>query len=105
MSAPDAKALPPAPVITMTRTDLSERKSCMSSSAASHMSSEIALWRSGLLRIIQPTPFSFFESIFSLGIHAFLFLLAHDLFHLAAHAHRGRVRIHRDVGPAHRLPR
>ena len=72
MSAPEAKALPPAPVITITRTDLSARKSCIASMAAVHISSEIALWRSGLLRMIQPTPFSFFAISFSLGIRRFL---------------------------------
>ena len=44
----------------------------MISSAASHISSEIALWRSGLLKIIQPTPSSFFAIILSLGIAVLL---------------------------------
>ena len=72
MSAPEAKALPPAPVTTMTRTDGSALKSAMISSAASHMSSEIALCRSGLLKIIQPTPPSLREIIFSLGMRRLL---------------------------------
>src|SRR4051794_4976001 len=68
MSAPEANALPPAPVTTMTRTAGSAAKLAMISSAASHMSSEIALCRSGLLKIIQPTPSSTREIIFSLAI-------------------------------------
>ena len=72
MSAPEAKALPPAPVTTMTRTDGSAPKSAMISSAASHISSEIALWRSGLLKIIQPTPPSLREIILSLCIAVLL---------------------------------
>ena len=68
MSAPDANALPPAPEITITRTAGSAAKSAMISSAASHISSEIALWRCGLFRIIQPTPSSFLAIILSLGI-------------------------------------
>src|SRR5262245_43294816 len=105
MSAPEANALPPAPVTTITRIDLSARKSCIASIAALHISSEIALWRSTLLRVIQPTPFSFFAMIFSLRINAFPFLLPHGGFHLATHAHRGIVRIERHVAPLHRLPR
>jgi hypothetical protein len=68
MSAPDANALPPEPVSTITRTDGSAAKPCMISSAASHISSEIALWRSGLLKIIQPTPSCVLEIILSVGI-------------------------------------
>src|SRR5215207_9262240 len=68
MSAPDANALPPAPVTTITRTDGSALKSAMISSAASHMSSEMALWRSGLLKIIQPTPSALRDIIRSLGM-------------------------------------
>src|SRR5262245_33976141 len=99
MSAPEAKALPPAPVTTITRTDLSARKSCIASMAALHISSEIALWRSGLFSVIQPTPFSFFAMILSLGIHPVPFFLAHQLLHLAAHAHRSRVGVVGDVAP------
>src|SRR6185436_13370851 len=100
MSAPEANAFPPAPVITMTRTDLSARKSSIASMAAVHISREIALWRSGLLRISQPTPFSFLAMIFSLGINPFPFFFTQELLHLAAHAHRGRACVHRDVCPA-----
>jgi hypothetical protein len=56
MSAPDTKDLVPAPRTTITRTDASSSKSRTISIAASHMSSDTALWRSGLLKIIQPMP-------------------------------------------------
>src|SRR6185369_6833510 len=61
-------ALPPAPVSTITRTDGSAVKSAIASSAASHISSEIAFSFSGLLKIIQPTPSAFFAISFSLAI-------------------------------------
>src|SRR5262245_20526314 len=105
MSAPDANALPPAPVTTTTRTDLSDLKSCIASMAAVHISSEMALCRSILFRMIQPTPFSFLEINFSLGIHAFLFPFPENLLHFAARAHRGRIRVECDVRPLDRLAR
>jgi hypothetical protein len=50
-SAPDTKALPPAPVSTTTRTSASLANSSRISLKAAHISSETALWRSGLLKI------------------------------------------------------
>src|SRR6185295_11256872 len=70
MSAPEANALPPAPVTTITRTDASALKSAIASSAASHISSEIAFSFSGLLKLIQPMPSAFFTISFSLAIAA-----------------------------------
>jgi hypothetical protein len=49
MSAPDTNALLPAPVSTTTRNESSRAKSSMMRPVAAHMSSDIALWRSGLL--------------------------------------------------------
>src|ERR1700680_3764248 len=59
MSAPETNALPPAPVTTMTRTPSSFSKSSMICAAACHMSSETALWRAGLLKMMRPTAPSF----------------------------------------------
>src|SRR5256885_1372248 len=55
MSAPETKAFPPAPVSTTTRTSSSAAKSVRMRAAASHMSSETALWRAGLSKITVPT--------------------------------------------------
>src|SRR5258707_13109975 len=68
MSAPETKALPPAPERTTTRIELSLAKSCRISSAASHISSEVALCRSGLLKIIDPIGPSLRESILSVAM-------------------------------------
>src|SRR5262245_34016022 len=68
MSAPETKALPPAPVMTMTRTALSATKSRRIASAASHISSDTALWRSGLLKVITPIAPRFSASILSVGM-------------------------------------
>src|SRR6201990_467998 len=65
MSAPDTKALPPAPVTTTTRMLLSVLKSSRKPSAASHISSETALWRSGLLKVREPILPSLRDSILS----------------------------------------
>src|SRR3954466_11052708 len=55
MSAPDMKARPPAPASTITRIASSREKSSMISGTASHISTDTALCRAGLLKIIQPT--------------------------------------------------
>src|SRR4051794_18307273 len=55
MSAPDMKARPPAPASTITRVASSREKSSMISGTASHISTDTALCRAGLLKIIQPT--------------------------------------------------
>src|SRR5882672_12310594 len=68
MSAPDTKALPPAPVITTTRTSSSAAKPSMIRLAASHMSSDTALWRSGLLKVMYPTCPSLRDSILSVWV-------------------------------------
>src|SRR5215472_15582780 len=70
MSAPETKALPPAPVITTTRTSLSLAKPSMIRLAASHISNETALWRSGLLKIMYPTCPSLRDSILSVWVMA-----------------------------------
>src|SRR5437899_6735053 len=59
MSAPETKARPPAPLTTMTRTASSRSKSSMIRVTASHISSETALWRAGLLKIRRPIGPSF----------------------------------------------
>src|SRR5512143_2577451 len=56
MSAPDTKALPPAPVSTTTRTSGSSRNSVSARPNPSHISSDMALRLSGLLKVITPTP-------------------------------------------------
>src|SRR5216683_6532983 len=63
MSAPETNALPPAPVTTMTRIASSFSKSSMICATACHMSSETALWRAGLLKMMRPTAPSFSASI------------------------------------------
>src|ERR1700693_3920361 len=68
MSAPDTKALPPAPVTTTTRISLSAAKSARMPCAASHISSDTALCRSGLLKIRVPTPPSLRDSILSVCV-------------------------------------
>src|SRR5258708_13336007 len=62
------KALLPAPVTTRTRTSGSAANFSTISPAAVHISSDTALWRSGLLKIIQPIPPSFFAIILSVGM-------------------------------------
>src|SRR4051794_6522214 len=54
MSAPDTKALPPAPATTTQRISSSPSSSARMRGTASHMSSETALCRAGLLKSIQP---------------------------------------------------
>src|SRR3954447_11222140 len=56
MSAPDTKALPPPPRRITTRTVASSRKAVSASPNPSHISSDIALRLSGLLKVITPTP-------------------------------------------------
>src|SRR5262249_50899698 len=68
MSAPDTKALPPAPVITTVRTPSSLAKSLMIRLAASHISSETALCFAGLLKIMYPTLPSRRDSILSVWV-------------------------------------
>src|SRR5579875_495213 len=65
MSAPDTKALPPAPLTTMTRIASSRSKSSRMDWTASHISSETALRRAGLLKIRWPTAPSFLAIILS----------------------------------------
>src|SRR5712675_1884479 len=67
MSAPETNDLPPAPVRTTTRTSSSLAKSSRIFAAACHISSDTALCRSGLLKIIVPTCPSLRASILSLG--------------------------------------
>src|SRR3979411_1396711 len=68
MSAPDTKALPPAPVITTTRTSSSLAKSPMIRIAACHMSNETALWRAGLLKIMYPVRPTLRDTILSVSV-------------------------------------
>src|SRR5204862_2364671 len=65
MSAPDTKAVPPAPVSTTTRMSESLRHSASMAAVASHISSETALRRSGLLKVTVPTWPSLRNSILS----------------------------------------
>jgi hypothetical protein len=62
MSAPDTKALSPAPVTTTTRIAGSFSKSSRMTGIASHMSDEVALCLAGLLKTIRPTG-PFFSAI------------------------------------------
>src|SRR5690349_19444904 len=59
MSAPETKARPPAPLTTMTRTASSRSKSSMMRVTPSHISSDTALCRAGLLKISRPIAPSF----------------------------------------------
>src|SRR5216684_976785 len=68
MSAPETKALPPAPDSTTTRIAGSLAKSARISFAACHISSEVALSRSGLLKIIVPIGPSLRAIILSVGM-------------------------------------
>ena len=67
MSAPDANALPPAPLITTARTERSPAKSSTATVTASHIASEIALRRSGWLKVSQPMPSALRARILSVG--------------------------------------
>jgi len=58
ISAPETKALSPAPIMTTTRMSSSAWKSFMAWPTASHMAMDTALRRAGLLKISQPTPSS-----------------------------------------------
>src|SRR5579872_516381 len=64
MSAPDTKALLPAPVRITTRTDESSANSSRISPSPVHISSDMALRFSGWLNVTSPTPSSFAASIF-----------------------------------------
>src|ERR1700677_5385541 len=68
MSAPDTKALPPARVSPTTRISLSAAKPLSMLVVASHISSDTALCRSGLLKVTMPTPPSLRESILSVWV-------------------------------------
>src|SRR5215216_1166378 len=65
ISAPDTKALPPAPVRTITRTSSSAANCSSMWAVASHISRDTALCRCGLLKMMVPTPPSLRESILS----------------------------------------
>ena len=56
MSAPETKALSPAPCMTTTRTSSSAWNRSTMSTMARFISIFMALRRSGLLKVIQPTP-------------------------------------------------
>src|SRR5579864_6518410 len=56
MSAPDIKALSPAPVRITTRTLSSSRNSISAVPNPSHISIDMALRFSGLLKVMMPTP-------------------------------------------------
>src|SRR6185312_12237537 len=67
MSAPEMKALSPAPLRTMTRTSGSRSKWPRMTGIACHMSSDSALRRAGLLNTIQPIAPSISAIMRSLG--------------------------------------
>jgi hypothetical protein len=68
MSAPDTNALPPAPVTTSTRTSSSLANSSRMRVPACHISSDTALCRAGLLKVIVPTRPSLPASILSVMV-------------------------------------
>ena len=68
MSAPDTKALSPAPVTTMTRIAGSFSKSSRMTGIASHMSVEVALCFCGLLKTSRPTGPSFSAIMLGVGL-------------------------------------
>src|SRR5271170_3450503 len=63
MSAPETKALLPAPVRITTRTELSAANSSRISPRPTHISTDMALRFSGWLKVISPIPSSFAASI------------------------------------------
>src|SRR5262245_19954021 len=87
MSAPDTNALPPAPESTTTRTASSRPNASRILGTACHMSTETALWRAGLLNVIQPTAPSLraimrsvpVSMVFSIGVPAAKLAVLHDL--------------------------
>src|SRR5262249_20116975 len=68
MSAPEMKALSPAPVTTTTCTSPSRANASRRSVAAIHMSSDTALRRSGLLKMRVPTAPSLRARILSVSV-------------------------------------
>src|SRR6202142_2401419 len=114
ISAPDTKALPPAPVTTTTRTALSAAKSARMPWAASHISSDTALCRSGLLKVIVPTPPSLRDSILSVCVivkslrcsadasHGFSFVQRRDFLVGESEFLEDLVGVFADVGRARR---
>src|SRR6476660_8517450 len=78
MSAPDTNALPPAPVTTSTRTSSSLANSSRMRLPACHISSDTALCRAGLLKIMVPTRPSLRESILSVVVMCFSLLQQHS---------------------------
>src|SRR3981189_1654537 len=56
ISAPETNALSPAPTMITTRTLGSSRNSTSALPSPSHMSSDMALRFSGLLKVMMPTP-------------------------------------------------
>src|SRR5579884_4017319 len=89
MSAPDTKALPPAPVSTTTRIDGSAPNSASMSDAACHISNDTALCLSGLLKMRYPTPPPFRAHLLSLCVRSFI---PPSLYHLSL-MERGDVAI------------
>src|SRR5580700_5511819 len=63
ISAPETKALLPAPVRITTRTELSSANSSRISPSPTHISTDMALRFSGWLKVTSPTPSSFAASI------------------------------------------
>ncbi len=63
MSAPDTKALSPAPVRTTTRTAGSSAQPSRIADSPSHISTDMALRFSGWLKVIRPTPSAAWASI------------------------------------------
>src|SRR5262249_24781962 len=86
-SAPDTNALPPAPESTTTRMASSRPNASRILGTACHMSTETALCRAGLLKVIQPTAPSLraiMRSVpvsmgFSVGVQAAKLAVLHDL--------------------------
>src|SRR5215510_14225225 len=114
MSAPDTKALPPAPVTTTTRTSLSRANFSRMAVAASHMSSDTALRRSGLLKVSVPTPPSLCASTLSVSLIVPVLVCAaservgaaqrRDLFRLESELPQNRVGVLAEIGRRRRQP-
>src|SRR5215510_4974506 len=94
MSAPETKALPPAPLTTTTRTLPSRAKASRIFAAASHMSSDTALRRSGLLKIRWPTPPSRRATTLSVSVMTSILLAS---CRAGARSHRIRLAERRDL--------
>src|SRR4030095_12667802 len=68
ISAPALKAFSPSPRMTISRTSGSAQNASSTVGMDSHISYDVALWRAGLLKMIQPIAPSFFAISLSVSV-------------------------------------